>query len=60
MSALVTIRLRCDGPSCKQTFAPPADVRTIRQARTVAYRDHGWSTRSRDLCPPCRKREAGA
>ncbi|WP_275462107.1 hypothetical protein [Streptomyces noursei] len=64
MSAVVTLSLRCDGTDrgkrCTAEFRPAADVRTVRAMRTVAYRDHHWSTRGRDLCPTCRQREVGA
>ncbi|MFD7101890.1 hypothetical protein [Streptomyces celluloflavus] len=59
MTAVVTLSLRCDGTYCSTEFRPAADVRTVRAMRTVAYRDHRWSTRGRDLCPACRLREVG-
>lgn len=64
MTAIVTIRLRCEGvyrgKRCARELPAPDGVRTIAALRSVAYRAHGWSTRGRDLCSSCRAREVGA
>lgn len=63
MTAIVTLRLLCEGrpagQPCGTELAAPADVHSIKHLRTVAYRDFGWMTRGRDLCPACRLREVG-
>lgn len=64
MTAVVTIRLRCDGvyrdKRCARELHAPDGVNKIAALRAIAYRAHGWSTRGRDLCPSCRAREVGA
>lgn len=64
MTAIVTIRLRCEGVNrgkrCARELLAPDGVHKIAALRSIAYRAHGWSTRGRDLRPQCREREVGA
>ena len=63
MSALVVRILLCDGANdgeaCDAELTAEDDIRTVKQLRTVAYRDHNWSTRGRDLCPEHNTRGGG-
>lgn len=55
MSGLIVRLLTCDGTDdgevCDAELTAGDDVRSLVQLRTVAFRQHGWSTRGRDLCP---------
>lgn len=55
MSAVVIRILTCDGTTsgevCPNELGGDPDVTSLHQLRAVAYRDHGWHTRGRDLCP---------
>ncbi|MFE2019845.1 hypothetical protein ACFW9O_17595 [Streptomyces sp. NPDC059499] len=55
MSGLVVRLLLCDGVDdgevCDAELTATTDVRSLAQLRTVAFREHGWSTRGGDHCP---------
>lgn len=55
MTSLVIRILLCDGVDggevCPGEITAQDDVRSVVQLRTVAHRDHGWSTRHGDFCP---------
>jgi len=55
MSGLIVRLLLCDGTDdgevCDAELTADDDIKSLTQLRTVAYRDHGWSTRGGDHCP---------
>lgn len=50
MTLSVAHTLYCDKPGCRREITLP-NTGTARAARTVAHRDHRWSTRRGDYCP---------
>ncbi|MFD7996890.1 hypothetical protein [Streptomyces mexicanus] len=58
MSLAVTHTLYCDKPGCRQELRL-TNTGTAGAARTVAYRQHGWSTRRGDYCPAHSPRKGG-
>ncbi|MBA4865972.1 hypothetical protein H1V43_32435 [Streptomyces sp. PSKA54] len=58
MSLAIDHTLYCDRPGCRAELHLTG-THTAAAARTVAYRDHGWSTRSGDRCPSHNTRKDG-
>jgi hypothetical protein len=58
MSIAIGHSLFCDRPGCR-TALHLTGTRNAAQARTVAYREHGWSTRRGDHCPTHNTRKDG-
>ncbi|MFD0437060.1 hypothetical protein DMH25_08360 [Streptomyces sp. WAC 01325] len=58
MSLAVTHTLYCDRAGCRAELQLK-NTGTASAAKTVAYRDHGWSTRRGDYCPAHNPRRKG-
>ncbi|MEV0917896.1 hypothetical protein AB0I93_27010 [Streptomyces sp. NPDC049967] len=55
MTGLIVRLLLCDGTDdgevCDAELTAEDNVTSLTQLRTIAYRDHGWTTRRGDYCP---------